>query len=114
MQPQPHRIVTPSGTRHGIPVRVDGDRVTYKTLPASKDQSAEAVEGDATTTDPGDDTRSNRARDLDGAEELDDQRASLAAHLPTMAPYPRSIVISERGGLRAIDRLRRGASDPRR
>lgn len=112
MQPYPHRIVTPSGTRYGIPVDDDGDLVTYRMLPLAEDQSAEAVEGAERSSNRKDDAEEEGTRDSSLAVKSDSLTSPLAGHAPSPAPYPRSIVTFERGGLRAIDRLKAGVAHP--
>lgn len=113
MQQYPHRIETPSGTRYGIPIQVSEDLVTYKMLPLSDAQFEGAVEATSASFD----------REIAAAlvappetdehpEETDDRPPLPESHRErTPKPYPQSIVISERGGLRAIDRQKDRATD---
>lgn len=44
MKPMPHRIETPAGVRYGIPVMVDGDRVTYEMVPLDEASFQRAID----------------------------------------------------------------------
>lgn len=112
MEPYPHRIETPSGTRYGIPVAVDGDHITFRMLPPTGDRDAVAGAAAVGTGNAGTSSREvvEDAGSADGASRL--PAAGHADGLPVV-PYPRSIVITERGGLRAIDRQRRQGVDDR-